>query len=309
MKAAMYDFPKLLLIILSLLTILPNLAAAQQKIEVVYTGVADCLPVFYAKDKGIFERNGLDATITRTSFTPQIIPVLYSGTAQIGMTTAPHLLQAVEKGLDLVVVSGGTRISSKHPTISLVVKKGISFSSANDARGLKIGVPGILGMVDVVFRDWLVKKGVNPKDVTIVEVSVPKMADLLAAGTVDAVTAIEPIRSRIITRDVGSIGAEFFSEINADSVGVIWIATRQWASTNKEITAKFKAALAEANEMIAKNPEDAKAIELSYLKINSPHLPTTRTEVSIDDLKFFADLLARYGQLSDKVDVPSILKF
>jgi len=86
-----------------------------------------------------------------------------------------------------------------------VVRKETQIKAATDVKGKKIGVPGVNSVADVMFRKWLKNNGVNLNDVTFIETPFPQMNDLLRAGTVDAVLAAEPIRSRIV--DAGTGGA------------------------------------------------------------------------------------------------------
>src|SRR5262245_49371924 len=65
-------------------------------LRVIYTAASDVLPLFVAKEEGLFEKEGLDVTLTRTTVTPHIVPVLISGEAEIGTSTVPHLLQGSE---------------------------------------------------------------------------------------------------------------------------------------------------------------------------------------------------------------------
>ena len=292
--------------LVALLLAMPALAQTRP-ITVVYIAASDILPVFVAQDSGIFARNGLDVTLSRTAVTPNVIPVLLSGNAQIGVSTPPHLLQGSENGLDLVIASGGSRIVATNPTISLVARPDIAIKSAADLEGKRVGVPGIMGMVDLVLRTWLARNNVPPDSVKLVEASIPQMTDLLNGRSVDAVTAIEPIRSRAVKSGAGYIAAEFFSDVNPDAPGIFWIATREWARNNPDSVRKFRASLDQAIVAIGQDPAAARATEAKYLGLNAPRLPEYRTEVTVQDLAFFANLLKQFGLIQKVPDLPSLL--
>ena len=277
------------------------------KLRVVYTAASDVLPLFVAKEEGLFEKEGLDVTLTRTTLTPHIVPTLISGEAEIGTSTAPHLLQGSESGLDLTVVSGGSRIVASNPSVSLLARRDAGIAKPKDLRGKRIGVPGIMGVVDIILREWLSRNNVPVQAVKMVEVSIPLMSDTLKAGTVDALTAVEPVRTRILDGGIGYIAAEFYSDVNPDTLGLFWVATRKWAADNQDGVKRFRAALDQAIVFIRDNPERARAIELQYLKLNVPKFPAYRTEVSIDDLEFFDKLLRASGLLNKDLNLRDLI--
>ena len=71
-----------------------------------------------------------------------------------------------------------------------------SIHSAKDLIGKKVGVPGINGLLDVVFRQWLAKQGIDTKKLTYVEASFPQMSDMLRSGTV-----VTPIRCSALSSE------------------------------------------------------------------------------------------------------------
>jgi len=221
-------------------------AAQTKKVAIGYASASDFLPAFIGKEKGCFERRDLDVTLTRIPIVSNIPPALVAGSLQIGMSTATVLLQAVDGGIDLNVVAGATRMLKDNPTISLVVRKETQIKAATDVKGKKIGVPGVNSVADVMFRKWLKNNGVNLNDVTFIETPFPQMNDLLRAGSVDAVLAAEPIRSRIVDAGTGARALEeYYVAVSPDSILAFWIATAAWAKANPDVVRKFRECLVE----------------------------------------------------------------
>src|SRR5690606_15813300 len=106
-------------------------------------------------------------------------------------------------GLGLVGIAGVSEISRQSSFISLVVRNGVKVANAADLRGKKVGVPGFNSMMHVVFQKWLLDRKVQANQVQMVEAIFPQMADLLKAGTLDAVLVLEPFRSRIVSGKIG----------------------------------------------------------------------------------------------------------
>ena len=273
-----------------------------------YASASDFLPAFIGKEKGCFERRDLDVTLTRIPIVSNIPPALVAGSLQIGMSTATVLLQAVDGGIDLNVVAGATRMVRDNPTISLVVRKETSIKAATDVKGKKIGVPGVNSVADVMFRKWLKNNGVNLNDVTFIETPFPQMNDLLRAGTVDAVLAAEPIRSRIVDAGTGARAPEeYYVAVSPDSILAFWVATAAWAKANPDVVRKFRECLVEGLAFIKSNPDEAKAIEKQYLGVNTPVYPTMTVDAKAEDFQFFVDLAREFTLVRKPIDVKTLV--
>lgn len=277
-------------------------AHAQTKVAIGYASATDFLPMFVAKEKGFFDKRGINAEPTRIPIATNIPAALMANSLQIGMTTPPILLQAVDGGLNLVLVAGSTRMLKANPTISLMARNEVKIGSPADLKGKKVGVAGINSITDVFFKKWLLTNGVAIKDVTIVEAVIPQMADLLKAGTLDAVTAVEPIRSRIVSAGIGYNAAEYFTAVSPDSLLTAWMSTGDWASKNAAVIKGFREALDEGLAFVKANPAEAKDIEKKYLNFNSPNFPTFANVVRPDDLKLFIDLGKELGLTRTAID-------
>jgi NitT/TauT family transport system substrate-binding protein len=81
-------------------------AVAQQKITIGGTPNSGPATARVADTEGIFQKHGLEATYTLITINPSIPPALLAGSLQIGIPTPTTFLQAVDGGLDLVVIVG-----------------------------------------------------------------------------------------------------------------------------------------------------------------------------------------------------------
>jgi NitT/TauT family transport system substrate-binding protein len=287
----------------------PSTATAQgTKINVGYATAADYLPAFMAKEIGCFDKNGLDVTLTRMQIVGNIPPALIAGSLQVGISTAPVHLQAVDGGLDVVAIAGATRMMKGNPTISLLLRQGLDIKSAADLKGKKIGVPGVNSVADVMLRKWLKNSGVNPSDVTFIETPFPQMSDLLKAGTVDGVTAVEPIRSRIEGSGIGKRAPEeYYTTVHPDTILAFYTSTGAWAKANTDAIKKFRVCLGEGLASIKSSPDAAKEAEKKYLGFNTTSLPTLTVDVKPEDFKFFVDLSKEFGLIRKDIDLKSLV--
>lgn len=284
-----------------------DIATAQTKVTVGYTAAGDFLPVFVAKDKGFFEKRGLDVTLTRIALASTVPAALMSNSVQIGTGTGPGLLQAVEGGLDLVAVSGAARQKRDNATVSVVARKEANISAPADFKGKKVGVPGLNSVIDVVFRKWLKQKGVAVDSVSLVEAPFPQMNDMLRGGTVDAVAVLEPFRSKIIADGNGVKVADYFSEVKDGMVFGFWISTRAWAEKNAAAVKSFRDASVEAVNFIRANPDEAKNIETKYLGVKTPGFSSFDIEMKPVDLSDYAAIGKELGLLRKDVDAARLI--
>ena len=188
---------------------LPALAQSATKIVFGYTAVTDFASVFVAAEEGYFKKRSLDVELKFIPLNSTIPAALQSDSLQIGGPTPSVFLQAVDGGLDLVLVAGGGLISKTITGFGLVARAGSGIKSAQDCVGKKIGVPGLGAFLHVTFRAWLKDSGVDYRKVNFVEAAFPQHADLLRGGSVDAVVSADPFMSRITESGAGYVASYY----------------------------------------------------------------------------------------------------
>jgi NitT/TauT family transport system substrate-binding protein len=266
----------------------------------------DFAPVIMAQDKGLFAKAGL---ATKTMIIPLIsdIPAgLVSGSMQIGATTGPALMQAVENGLDLVVVSGNSRWNPKVATASILVAKDSGIDKPEDLAGKRIGIPGLNSVMDLLFRRWLILHHISPDKIVPIEVSLPAMGDLLRTHQIDAALAKEPFITRSLANGAVVRLADYVKEVDPNGLNLVWVSTRDWADANHAAIEKFRVGLRAGIDFFEHDPE-APAIELRVLKSNTTVMPNFDTVVTAADLQFQEDLAKQFGLVQGKDDVKKLL--
>ena len=287
---------------LSLVALASPAALAQGKIAVGYVTASDFVPLLVAKEKGFFEKRGLDVEPKRIPIITNIPPALVSGDLQIGSSTMPLLLQANDGGLDMRLVAGAARHLKETSKIVLMVRSTLRIEKPEDLKGKKIGVAGFNSTMDVFVRKWLKLKGVDPRDVTFVEAAFPQMPDLLKGGTVDAVTITEPMRSIALNSGAGYVFADYVAEYFPDLLMVGYIATGDWAMKNPNAIKAFREAMDESIAFIAANKDETKAIEQKVLGFTSNAPAAFKTAVKPDDLDVYIAVGKELGLYRSALD-------
>ena len=291
-------------------TILP--AAAQQKIVIGYTGANDFLAAFVAKDKGFFEKRGLDVTLTRIANGSTIPAAMIGGSITIGTITPPILMQANDAGLGLKILSIASIQSSNNPTASVLVAADTKIEKPADFVGKKVGAPGLNSVMHVMFVRWLKSKNVDDGKVTFVEAAFPQFGDLLRGKQIDAALAVEPFRTRIVGSGLGKIYANFFSDVRDNLIFSLYAVTGDWAAKNAKAVQAVREALNEGIEFIGNNTEEAKKSQITHLGLpaevvaNLP-LATFQTQVESDEVRYWVDLTKELGIISKPLAVNELI--
>lgn len=79
-------------------------AQAQQKIIVGHTSLTANAPLFVAKEKGFFEKRGLNVELRPLRGGNVLVPSLVANSVQIATLTAPSMIQAIDGGIELAPV-------------------------------------------------------------------------------------------------------------------------------------------------------------------------------------------------------------
>ena len=282
--------------------------AAQQAltpIRAAYLPVVTWAPAWVAKEKGFFEKRGLDVKLT-VAQNLSILPGTLGRQFDFAPSTAPDLLKSVASGLDVVAVAASVFETQSNQTTQLMVGKDSGVTSAKDLSGKLIATPTIGGVIHISVLYWLKKNGVDISTVRAVEVPFPNMGDQLKAGRVDAVEVVEPFVGALKAGGAVALTAPLLSAGN-EVLFPFWIASGEWARANKPVLGAWKASLDEAVAYIKANPEEARKIVGQYTKlpeaiVNATPFPDYRTAITAKDIEVWKDVMKEVGQFNGEAD-------
>ncbi|MGA7805221.1 ABC transporter substrate-binding protein [Bradyrhizobium sp.] len=299
---------------IGLLLLAPVVRAAPPetpKLSLAYIPISNFLTAYVAKDRGFFAAHGLDVTLVPINQGNTGIAGIVSKSVELSTPNPTTFLQAVDNGVDLVIVAA----THTYPTpnkVGLLVSDASGVTTAKDLVGKKVGINGIGGMQYVLLQQWLSKQRVNPKSITFVEISFPQMADALQARQIDAATVSEPFYQRIISAGIGRVLIDLQADIPAGTLGTMYVSTGNWAKKNPGTIAAFRASLEDATRFIKTDPEAAKKSLITYAKmpeqllqlINVPNVTVAATPAQ---MKFWIDLMDEQQLTTGPIDANSIL--
>jgi NitT/TauT family transport system substrate-binding protein len=289
-------------------------AQAFPKILFGFTAVTDFASVFVAAEEGMFTKRKLEVEPRFIPLNSTIPAALQSDSLQIGGPTPSVYLQAVDGGLDHVVVGGGGMTSKTMTGLGLVARSGSGIKGAADCLGRKIGVPGLGAFLHVSFRAWLKQSGVDYRQVNFVEAAFPQHGDLLRGGTVDAVVTADPFMSRIVDSGSGYVASYYSTFLPDGQPTILYTARREWATANATAVRAFQAAIVEAAAFMTKpaNNDKLRAALGKYIKLPPEVLAKAQisppSPVIVEkQLTYWVGLMNDQGMLKSTPDVARLL--
>jgi NitT/TauT family transport system substrate-binding protein len=258
------------------------------------------LPMMVAMDEGIFERNGIDMTLTVIQ-NIATIPGALGRQFEFGSTTLPDVIKANQQGIEVSVTSGVSIETADNVTIGVLAGKGTGIKSAKDLEGKKVGVVALGGNIHTSTLFWLQEQGADPDAVDFIEVPPPNQPDQLKSGDIDAVETLEPFRGAMLAAGATQI-VDPMLEVSDPASTLSWGSAREWAEENPDTVAAVRTSIEEAMEFIETDEARAREILAKYSGLpaeiaNNVPLQDYTTEVPEGEVEAWAQLLQDIGQL------------
>jgi NitT/TauT family transport system substrate-binding protein len=283
-------------------------AIAQQnltKVRAAYVPVATWLPAWVAKEKNIFEKHGLDVTLTPVQ-NLSLLPGTVGRQFEFAASTAPDLLKAVAGGLDVVATAGEAVETKANPTMQLIVRKDSNINGPRDLVGKVIAAPTLGAVMHSATLYWLKKNGVDPASVRGIEVPFPNMGDQLKAGSVDAAEGLVPFTGAMLAAGNVSLGDPMLA-VGDEVIFPFWISSGTWARANQRTIKAWIDALTETKQYMDEHPQETREVLGKYSNlppaiVDKVPLPTYRFTIGAQEMAVWADVLTELGQLPAPVD-------
>ena len=285
---------------------------AAETLTVVTTTAATAAPIMVGVADGLFAKQGLAVRAQLVPLMPNIPAILVSNSAQIGFLTTPTLLQAVDGGLDLVAIAGGGVSDPAVPDAAAIARADLAIEKPTDFLGKTVGVPGLGAYYHVIFRWWLMSRGVDPGGVHFVETAFPVMLDALRGKSVDAVVCLDPFQSQILGAGVGRIAVPIYRDVPRNLPIVLYVTTRDWANAHRQEVAAFRSAIAQAQVATVRDPERAKALFNEMAKLPPAVLPRVSigaqsAEMPPEGFAWWVEVMTAQKMLASKPDVSKLV--
>src|SRR3990170_3191816 len=267
------------LIVVSGVSLVRAAAAPVEKVNASYGAISgSMMPIWVAKEAGLFEKHGLDLSLVYISGGPRAIMALLGSSVQFVNHSGMPALEAYQRGADTAMIASPMN-QLEH---SLVVQKNIS--SVEQLRGKILGMSTAGSLTDILLREGLRLNGISDKDVTILPVGdLGARLNALQTGRLHGVI-VAGVQTLTATK-MGFKQLIDFSKLPIEISGSGILVRRAYVMKNQETTLKFLKAWIEGIYLLKAKPE----FGLGVLK---KYVATQDTEV----------LNTIYGHYKDKLD-------
>jgi ABC-type nitrate/sulfonate/bicarbonate transport system substrate-binding protein len=201
------------------------------KLTVSYTGVGPTqLPVWVAKETGIFNRNGLDVQLIRAQAATSVMALL-SGALNMIQGAAPAVVQSNLRSFGTVYVAAG------YVGFEYWLMSQREIKSAEQLKGGLLGVSGLTGASATATQLVLRKLGLVPgKDTSVIVIgSTPERLIALRSGKIQA-TLLNPPTTFIAQREGFNVLADL-GTLPFQNNGVV--TTRKFINDNPEAVRRY----------------------------------------------------------------------
>lgn len=238
------------------------------------TAAGGSFQIRVAKNKGYFEKYGIDAELSNFAYGIDTVNALLVNQSDTALAADYALVNSLGKG-DMVVVSSLTRTNEKSAEKTLLFVQN-EINSSEDLVGKKLGVQK--GTVyEYVWAKYLEKNNIDIEDITYVPFSTPDEAIVsLQNGDMDAVWIGGALTSKFKELEgVKSLGNVLDAGVNISAYLLI---DKSFAQQNPETVASVIKAINDGIDYIPGHEEETAKIAFQELKLPE--------ESVLDDLKY-----------------------
>jgi NitT/TauT family transport system substrate-binding protein len=246
-----------------LLTVLTYLSRVEARMVVgVSTVNVAFLPIYLTQDKGFFKDEGLDVLVVMFNAGATNLQAMIGGDVQIMAGGVPETVLARAGGAD---IKNFWAISNVMP---FQIYGSAKLKSLEQSKGKKFAISRFGSLSEFLTRSALKQSGVDPKDVTMLQIgATPARFTTLASGIVDATILWFPVTER--AKAAGMNKLFDLKDLYPNWTNVGFIARESWLAKEKEQTTKFLRAYQRGVRYTRENRDDGIRTLRKYVGLNA----------------------------------------
>jgi ABC-type nitrate/sulfonate/bicarbonate transport system substrate-binding protein len=251
------------LLVLLLSLVLSYLSRVDARIVVgVSTVNVAFLPIYLTQDKGFFKDEGLDVLVVMFNAGATNLQAMIGGDVQIMAGGVPETVLARAGGAD---IKNFWAISNVMP---FQIYGSAKLKSLEQSKGKKFAISRFGSLSEFLTRSALKHSGVDPKDVTMLQIgATPARFTTLASGIVDATILWFPVTER--AKAAGMNKLFDLKDLYPNWTNVGFIARESWLAKEKEQTTKFLRAYQRGVRYTRENRDDGIRTLRKYVGLNA----------------------------------------
>jgi len=293
--------------------LLPAAAGAAPMLRVGSIPIAGNVALYCAMDYGGLAAEGIEIQSTDFQSGTRIVEALAGGSLDIGLSATLSVLQAVQQGLDLVIVAPASFKASDNraPTSALVARRDAGIAGPAQLRGKTIAVNSLRSLDYLIAAEYLGRGGVSPRDVTWQELSYPHIVPALDNARVDAAFVAEPFLSILRNGDRVTVLSTALDIIPGSSTAS-YTALRSWTQSRPAVLEAFLRGLRRGIDVCERDPQKMRDALVKHTGVKPAlaqqiGLPVLRPTLRAVDLLPLMELARRHELLVRDVDIERLL--
>ena len=277
-------------------------------LKVGVTPVGDFAPIYYAKQKGIFAKNGLNVTIDPKGASE--VPPLVSNSYQAVTMSWTTFIQATAQGVPLRGVFPGI-IGAPDTQTGIYVMPSSGIDSAKDLQGKTLAINQPKATFELNSRVALKAAGVDLSKVKFQVLPLTTIGDALVAGKVDAAYLVPPFSTQVEAKRAKLLVDPYRTTQLAGTPVAGYVMTDSFAKANPKAVTAFRKSLTQAANDLNKKKSYRRFVT-TYTKL-TPKLAakvpfyTFPTKIGVGKLQTEADLMAKERFATKRVDISKLV--
>ena len=244
---------------------LPGTAAPFRPVHICYGAVAGSqIALWYAYEKGIFQKYGLEPEMTHISGTPNSAGAMLGGEVDLCINSGGQVINAVAAGEDLVLIE----TLYDRMLFELVVSPDIKAPADLVGESIAISLPG--GLKDVAARLALEHLGLEPDTqvslVTFRDNDEALMASGIENGSLAGAMLAPPLLAR--NKDAGMYVLLDVSTLDFAYERLGMVTTRRFISEHRDVVLAVVKASLDSIHAMQNDPDGAQAVLAKYLSLD-----------------------------------------
>src|ERR1700722_10480281 len=138
-----------------------------------------CSVIFYAKELGFFQKNGLDVDIQTMPSGPAIAAAVAGGALDVGVANVATVAQARLHGLPLRYIAPSSMAEPSTMTDVVMVASDSAIRTGADLNNKIVAINGLKDLQQITASAWVDKHGGDSKTLHFIEMPIPQMAAAL----------------------------------------------------------------------------------------------------------------------------------
>jgi NitT/TauT family transport system substrate-binding protein len=266
-------------------------------------------PLWVAYRAGLFQKHGLDVDLQYVESTLQI-PSLISGSVQVAQTGGSNVLSADVGGADLVI------LATLNPVFPYLLMVPAEIKTVAQLKGKAIGVSKFGDASDVGARIALQRAGLDPKDVTFVQVgSSTNRATALINGAISAGVIIPPMNVELESHGLHTLVD--IARLRIPTADITIAVRRAWLNPNRDVAQRYIDAILDGIEKTKTDKQFAVATIKEYFKSNDDKAMSAGYDFFVKEILTplpyarpaqFASIIGELSQANEKIKAFDVSK-